>query len=46
MYGDHFEDIMQLYNDPDQAFNSFSIVMRNVFEWDETGLRKLRNIMI
>lgn len=43
MFGDQFDDILQLYNDnPDQAFNTFSTVLRQVFEWDtETGLRKI-----
>ena len=43
MFGDQFDDILQLYNDnPDQAFNTFSTVLQQVFEWDtETGLRKI-----
>lgn len=43
MFGGQFDDILQLYNDnPDQAFNTFSTVLRQVFEWDtETGLRKI-----
>lgn len=43
MFGDQFDDILQLYNDnPDQAFNTFSTVVQQVFEWDtETGLRKI-----
>ena len=40
MYGDQFNDIMELYEQPEQAFSSFMAVVKNVFEWDEYGLRK------
>lgn len=46
MYGDHFDDIMELYNDTDQAFNTFSVVLRHVFEWDEAGFRKTPYLVI
>lgn len=40
MYTDEFEDIVKYYDDPQQAFTSFSSVVRTVFEWDDNGLRK------
>ena len=40
MYGEEIEDIMSLYENPQEAFKSFSHVVQNVFEWDENGLRK------
>jgi hypothetical protein len=41
MYGDEFEDIMQLYDEPEQAFSSFVAVIKNVFEWDDNGIPKI-----
>ena len=40
MYSDELEDIVQLYENPEEAFTSFSTVVKNVFEWDDNGLRK------
>lgn len=41
MYGEEIEDIMSLYENPQEAFKSFSHVVQNVFEWDENGLPKV-----
>ena len=40
MYGDELDDIVKLAGRPDEAFSSFSTVIRNVFDWNENGIRE------
>lgn len=40
MYGDELDEIVQLAGSPDEAFSSFSTVVRSVFDWDENGIRE------
>ena len=40
MFGDELDGIVKLAGSPDEAFSSFSTVIRNVFDWDENGLRE------
>lgn len=40
MYGDELDDIVKLAGSPDEAFSSFNAVIRNVFDWDENGIRE------
>ena len=40
MYGDELDDIVKLAGSPDEAFSSFSAVIRNVFDWNENGIRE------
>lgn len=46
LYQDQFEDIMELYDDPQEAFHSFSQVLQNVFNWEDGELRKLVSVCI
>ena len=40
VYGNELDDIVRLAGSPDEAFSSFNAVIRNVFDWDENGLRE------
>lgn len=40
MYTEQFEDIVELYDNPQEAFRSFSMVLHNVFNWEEGELRE------
>ena len=40
LYGDELSEIVQLAGGSEQAFQSFSSVVWNVFERDENGIRK------
>ena len=40
MYNDQFEDIVDLYDNPQQAFSSFSMVLQNIINWEEGELRE------
>ncbi len=41
MYKEHFEDIVDLYANPQEAFSSFSLVLGNLMNWEDGQLREL-----
>ena len=40
MYKEQFEDIVGLYENPQEAFSSFSSVLGNLMNWEEGQLRE------
>lgn len=46
LYQEQFEDIIELYDDPQEAFRSFSQVLENVFNWEDGELRKCIHVWI